>query len=124
MCVVRIMMWSTDAFCSSRKEGGWVPRVTAARERRRRTRKTSVLTAQHGAVMVGSLVTSRHGVTVATHAKSRDDGHGPDGPESPLGGRGQWSTCSLTPSHLIGSALHGCRMGRSRKLSPCDAISF
>jgi hypothetical protein len=79
------------------------------RERRRRKRKTSVLTARCGDV-------------ATTQAKGHDDGH-PDGLECPLG-RGQWSTCSSTPSRLIGSALCGCRMGRSRKLSPCDAISF
>jgi hypothetical protein len=104
------MTWTTDASCSCRKEVSWVLRVTMVRERRRRKRKTNVLTAQYGDV-------------ARTQAKSRDDGH-PDGPESPLGGRGQWSTCSSTPARLIGSVLCGCRMDRSQKLSPCDAISF
>jgi len=90
-----------------------VSRVTMARERRRRKRKTSVLTVRYGDV-------------ATTQAKSHDNGHPDDGPECPLGprGRGQWSTCSLTPSRPIGSALRGCRMDRSQKLSPYDVISF
>lgn len=104
------MTWLTDASCSCRKGVSWVSRVTMVHERRRRTRKTNVLTAQYGDV-------------AATQAKSRGDGH-PDGLESPLIRRGQWSTCSSMPSRPMGSALCGCRMDRSRKLSPCDAISF
>lgn len=100
------MTWPTDASCSCRKEVSWVSRVTMAHEQRKRKRKISVLTRYEDVV-----------------AKSHDDGH-PDGPESPLGGHGQWSTCSSTPSRLIGYALRGCRMGRLRKLSPCDAIGF
>jgi hypothetical protein len=119
-------MWTTDAFCSCRKEVSWAPRrrrATVTRGRRRRTRKTSVLTARHGAVMVSLLATSWHGVTLASQTKNPNDDH-PDGPESPLGGRGRWSACSSTPFHLIGSALRGCRMDRLRKPSPCGAISF
>lgn len=81
---------------------------------------TSVLTARYEAATVGLLVTSWHGVSLDIQTKNQDDGH----PDDPLGGRGRWSTCSSTPSHQIGSALHGCRMGRSRKQSPCGAISF
>jgi hypothetical protein len=93
-------MWPTDASSSCRKGVSWVSRVTVARERRRRKRKTSALT-------------DRYGDVATTQAKSH-----------PLGGRGQWSTCSSTRSRLIGSALRGYRMGRSRKPSPCDGISF
>ena len=120
------MTWTTDAFCSGRKEVSWTPRhrrATVTRGRRRRTRKTNVLTARHGAVKVSLLATSWHGVTLGSQTKNQNNDH-PDGPESPLGGRGRWSTCSSMPSHLIGSALRGSRMGRLRKPIPCGAISF
>jgi hypothetical protein len=77
-----------------------VGQVIVAHEQKRRARKTSVLAARY------------------------EGGHDHDGPESPLGGCGQWSTCSSTPSHPIGSVLRGCRMGHSQKLNHCDAISF
>ena len=119
-------MWMTDAFCSCRKEVSLVPRrqrATVTLGRRRRTQKTSVLADRHEAVMVSLLATSWRGVTLASQTKYQNDDL-PDGPESPLGGRGRWSACSSTPSHLIDSALRVCRMGRLRKLSPCGAISF
>jgi hypothetical protein len=60
------MTWMTDAFDSRRKGVSWIPPAKLARGRRRRRRKTSVLTAPYEGAKMGLLATSWCDVTLVT----------------------------------------------------------
>jgi hypothetical protein len=96
------------------------------RGRMRRMRRTSVSTARPAPdedAEKGLLRTNWSDETLVIQVSNRIDDRR-DSPGCPPGRRGQWSTCSSMPSHLIDSALRECQMDRWRKPSPSDAIHF